>query len=85
MKDIFSTSNSFSFERSPFSRRVDRSAWPSPEQFTKMKIEDYDDCHQPTNPFDNEWETYLPFLEFAFKNDKKLIERITVYKNSFVS
>uniref|UniRef100_A0A914QTC5 Uncharacterized protein n=1 Tax=Panagrolaimus davidi TaxID=227884 RepID=A0A914QTC5_9BILA len=75
----------FSYDLLPYKRRIDRAEWPTPETFSKMKIEDYDDCHQPVEPYANgEWEKYKPFLEFAFRNDEKLIKRFTEYRKDFI-
>uniref|UniRef100_A0A914PGB8 Uncharacterized protein n=1 Tax=Panagrolaimus davidi TaxID=227884 RepID=A0A914PGB8_9BILA len=66
--------------------RIDRINWPTEEEFAKMKIEDWDDCHQPTAAFaDLEWEKFKPFLDFAFSYDPKLIERFVKYRDDFVS
>uniref|UniRef100_A0A914YTV1 Nucleotide-diphospho-sugar transferase domain-containing protein n=1 Tax=Panagrolaimus superbus TaxID=310955 RepID=A0A914YTV1_9BILA len=65
--------------------RIDRIKWPTAENFTKMKIEEWDDCHQPVAAFmDKEWEKFKPFLDFAFSYDKNMIERFVKYRNDFV-
>uniref|UniRef100_A0A914Z3E0 Uncharacterized protein n=1 Tax=Panagrolaimus superbus TaxID=310955 RepID=A0A914Z3E0_9BILA len=65
--------------------RIDRIKWPTAETFTKMKIEKWDDCHQPVAAFmDKEWDKFKPFLDFGFNYDKNLIERFVKYRNDFV-
>lgn len=67
-------------------RRIDRLNWPTAEQFKQMKIKDFDDSHQPKEAFaSGEWEKYEPFLELAFRDQPKLIERFKKYRNKLVS
>jgi hypothetical protein len=67
-------------------RRIDRIKWPQLSKFKEMKIEDWDDCHQPTAGFiDNEWKKFKPFLEFAFRTDKVLLDKLQKYRDEFVS
>jgi hypothetical protein len=72
-------------ERIEGARRIDRAKWPNEKEFKKLKINEWDDAHQPTDTFETkDWKKYKPFLEFVFKGDTVFLEKLQKYRDEFV-